>query len=87
VEATRAWASAGADLVMGGHIHLPFVRQTDAGRPLWVAQAGTAVSRRVRAGGEANSVTVVRCAAGVATVERLDHDGSRFALVDAVHIK
>ena len=86
-EATRAWASAGADLVMGGHIHLPFVRQTDAGRPLWVAQAGTAVSRRVRAGGEANSVTLVRCAAGVATVERLDHDGSRFALVDAIRIK
>ena len=50
---TRAWASAGADLVMGGHIHLPFVRADDAGRPLWVAQAGTAVSRRVRPGGEA----------------------------------
>ncbi len=87
-EAARAWASAGADLVMGGHIHLPFVRRrrTRAGRYGWRRRAP-----RCRAasapGGEANSVNLVRCAAGVATVERLDYDGSRFALVDAVRIK
>jgi 3',5'-cyclic AMP phosphodiesterase CpdA len=87
IEAACAWASAGADLVMGGHIHLPFVRQMDAGRPLWVAQAGTAVSRRLRPGGEANSVNVVRGDGKAWTVERWDHDGSRFARVDAVRIK
>jgi 3',5'-cyclic AMP phosphodiesterase CpdA len=87
VEAARAWASAGADLVMGGHIHLPFVRQMNAGRPLWVAQAGTAVSRRLRSGGEANSVNVVRREGSAWTVERWDHDGRRFALVESVLIK
>jgi 3',5'-cyclic AMP phosphodiesterase CpdA len=87
VDAARAWASAGADLVMGGHIHLPFVRQMNAGRPLWVAQAGTAVSRRLRSGGEANSVNVVRREGSTWTVERWDHDGRRFALVESVLIK
>jgi 3',5'-cyclic AMP phosphodiesterase CpdA len=82
-DAARAWASAGADLVMGGHIHLPFVRQMDAGRPLWVAQAGTAVSRRVRPGGEANSVNVVRRDGVVWSVERWDYDArDRFSLKD-----
>ncbi len=47
--ALERWAAAGADLVMGGHIHLPFVMPL-AGlvRPMWVVQAGTAVSSRVR---------------------------------------
>jgi 3',5'-cyclic AMP phosphodiesterase CpdA len=81
-EAARAWARAGADLVMGGHIHLPFVRKMDTGGPLWVAQAGTAVSRRVRPGGEANSVNVVRRDGDVWSIERWDHDAAhdRFAL-------
>jgi len=62
--AVRRWAQAGADLVLGGHIHLPFVvpmheRCRDLGRPLWVVQAGTAMSTRLRheAG---NSVNIVR---------------------------
>lgn len=62
--AAQAWARAGADLVLGGHIHLPFVlalheRIAGLPRPLWAVQAGTAVSSRVRhdAG---NSVNVVR---------------------------
>lgn len=91
--AARAWAGAGADLVMGGHIHLPFVRPMaerlpDLARPLWVVQAGTAVSRRVRPGGEANSVNLVhydpRAAPGACQVERWDYDapGGGFALVD-----
>ena len=61
------WAAAGADIVMGGHIHLPYVialREALA-RPLWVVQAGTAVSSRVR-DGVPNSVNVVRRAAGAA---------------------
>ncbi len=47
--AREAWAAAGADLVLGGHIHLPFVEPLrTAPRPAWAVQAGTAVSARVR---------------------------------------
>ena len=54
------WAAAGADGVLGGHIHLPYV-MAPAGlaRPMWVVQAGTAVSSRVRAG-VPNSVNLLR---------------------------
>ncbi|MCZ4501109.1 MAG: hypothetical protein JWQ74_3666 [Marmoricola sp.] len=51
--ALREWAAAGADLVLGGHIHLPFAvplhQRLPLARPLWAVQAGTAVSSRVRA--------------------------------------
>ena len=51
--AVRAWAAAGADIVMGGHIHLPYVTElsghvTRLGRRMWCVQAGTALSSRVR---------------------------------------
>ncbi|WKB54025.1 metallophosphoesterase family protein [Eleftheria terrae] len=63
-EAAVAWAEAGADLVMGGHIHLPYVRPLSdsiAGlsRPVWAVQAGTALSHRVR-DGIPNSVNLLR---------------------------
>lgn len=49
--ALERWAAAGVDLVMGGHIHLPYVLMLQGlMRPLWVVQAGTAVSSRVREG-------------------------------------
>jgi 3',5'-cyclic AMP phosphodiesterase CpdA len=86
--ARLAWAAAGADLVLGGHIHLPYVMPLPgASRAAWVVQAGTAVSTRVRPG-VPNSVNVVRwergrtgepdgAAAGRAggriTVEQWDH--------------
>lgn len=58
--ATRAWSTAGADLVMGGHIHLPYTLPLQTlSRPLWVVQAGTAVSSRTRSG-VPNSVNVLR---------------------------
>jgi 3',5'-cyclic AMP phosphodiesterase CpdA len=64
--ALRRWAGAGADLVMGGHIHLPFVVPLqDLSRPMWVVQAGTAVSSRTRSG-VPNSVNVLRWGEGVA---------------------
>lgn len=93
--ALRRWREAGADLVIGGHIHLPYVlplpgpAQTNGKaepRTLWVAQAGTAISRRVRpeAG---NSVNVIRVEATprCAVVERWDHDASaqRFTRVES----
>jgi 3',5'-cyclic AMP phosphodiesterase CpdA len=62
--ALRRWAEAGADVVMGGHIHLPYVIQAvieprELARPLWVVQAGTALSSRVREG-VPNSVNLLR---------------------------
>ncbi|HET6806992.1 MAG TPA: metallophosphoesterase [Frateuria sp.] len=81
-QAAGAWATAGAQLVLGGHIHLPYVRPLPepGGRPLWVVQAGTAVSRRVR-GGISNSVNLVRSgeSADACTVERWDYDPAREA--------
>ena len=65
--ALRRWAAAGVDLVVGGHIHLPFVlplreRWPELARPMWAVQAGTAVSDRVRADA-GNSVNVIRVGA------------------------
>ena len=66
--AIHRWADAGADLVLGGHIHLPFVRPLHEHMPgltrrMWAVQAGTAVSSRVRheAG---NSVNLFRIGSG-----------------------
>ena len=62
--ALRRWAAAGADLVMGGHIHLPYVMPLrHLVRPVWVVQAGTAVSTRVRRG-VPNSVNLLRWGSG-----------------------
>jgi len=82
--AVPAWAAAGADLIMGGHIHLPYVRPleehfADLPRRVWAVQAGTAVSSRVRHEAP-NSVNVVRHKAAQAAceVERWDfHAPSR----------
>lgn len=61
--AQQAWAAAGADLVLGGHIHLPYVAALPGlARPMWAVQAGTAVSSRVRSG-VPNSVNLLRWSA------------------------
>jgi 3',5'-cyclic AMP phosphodiesterase CpdA len=62
--AVRSWAEAGADMIVGGHIHLPYVLPLHAphaalARPVWCVQAGTAVSSRVRPEAD-NSVNVLR---------------------------
>jgi 3',5'-cyclic AMP phosphodiesterase CpdA len=79
--AVRAWVDAGVDLILGGHIHLPFFRLLshtfpDLPRRAWAAQAGTAVSHRIREEAN-NSVNVVeyRAGAGEAIVERWDYGG------------
>lgn len=84
--ALQRWAQAGADVVMGGHIHLPYVlEQRGLARPLWVVQAGTAVSSRVRAG-VPNSVNLLRWGGAAnqreAVVEQWDcsADGDAFTL-------
>lgn len=80
-EAVFAWAEAGADLVLGGHIHLPYVRplhQAIPGLPrkVWTVQAGTGVSWRTR-DGIPNSVNIIRTAPSPqrcqCSVERWDY--------------
>lgn len=62
--AIQAWAAAGADLILSGHIHLAYV-QILGGKlhnligPMWTVSAGTAISQRVR-NGEPNSVNIIR---------------------------
>jgi 3',5'-cyclic AMP phosphodiesterase CpdA len=79
--AARRWAEAGVDLVLGGHIHLPYVlplheRLPGLARHLWVVQAGTAVSWRVREG-ISNSVNLLRWGGSLparrCVVERWDY--------------
>ncbi len=77
--AVRAWAEAGVDVILAGHIHLPFILALHESLPrvpraLWAVNAGTAVSSRIRyeAG---NSVNVLRTAPGeprLCTVEQWD---------------
>lgn len=98
--ALRAWAAAGADLVLGGHIHLPYtLAPPGLARRLWVVQAGTAVSARTRPGFP-NSVNIVRwhggpggrgadppgedAGRGDCVIERWDYAADAHAFVRAV---
>ncbi len=85
--ALKRWAQAGADVVMGGHIHLPYVKPlTDLARPMWVVQAGTAVSSRVREGFP-NSVNLLRWCQesepGVCRIEQWDYSADDQAFLRA----
>lgn len=85
-QAVNAWSTAGADIIMGGHIHLPYIAALhelfdSLHRRCWVVQAGTAVSSRIRSR-HPNSVNVIRRANGnLACVERWDFSVER----DAFH--
>jgi 3',5'-cyclic AMP phosphodiesterase CpdA len=92
--ALQAWSRAGADLVLGGHIHLPYVldlrkRAEPTPRPMWCVQAGTAVSTRVRHG-TCNSVNLIHWRPALAgqarscQVERCDYNPAEgwFATAD-----
>jgi 3',5'-cyclic AMP phosphodiesterase CpdA len=62
-QAVPAWVDAGMDLLIGGHIHLPYVwpiqgEAGEASRRAWTAQAGTATSDRLR-GDIPNSVNLI----------------------------
>lgn len=90
--AVRAWVAAGADMVMGGHIHLPFIRplsQRYPGLPRlsWCVQGGTAVSHRVR-DGMPNAVNLIEHAGrGLVVAERWDYSmGAGFHLGERVNI-
>ncbi|MFT3928918.1 MAG: metallophosphoesterase [Spongiibacteraceae bacterium] len=61
-EAIEAWVECGVDLILGGHIHLPYVRSLRSegfAQPAWAVQAGTAISWRVR-DNVPNSVNIIR---------------------------
>ena len=89
--ALERWSAAGADIVMGGHIHLPYVlKLSDQARPIWSVQAGTAVSSRVRQG-VPNSVNLLRCGAdsiaGRCVVEQWDYSTLEQAFIRAALTK
>lgn len=78
-EALPAFCDAGADLILGGHIHLPYVvsAQPDVeGSHGWVVQAGTSLSYRVR-GQIPNSLNLITHEAHEGThtcrIERWDY--------------
>ncbi len=87
--ALHAFADAGADLILSGHIHLAYVRPLRAqiptlSRELWAVQAGTAISTRVR-GTQPNSIHLIRAQPGEdqagspirgCSVEQWDHSAS-----------
>lgn len=83
--ALQRWSTAGGDIVMGGHIHLPYVKPLPSlPRPMWAVQAGTSVSSRIR-DGMPNSVNIVRCGTdapdGCSLIEQWDYAGGRSAFV------
>ncbi len=89
-KAIEAWAAAGADLILSGHIHLAYIRNLqekfqNVARPFWIVSAGTAVSKRVREG-KPNSVNLIRYDSTIRSckVERMDFDtaSSRFVTAE-----
>lgn len=93
-EAVAQWAAAGADLILGGHIHLPSIAPLAAplalARSVWSVQAGTAVSTRVR--WEApNSVNLLRydplAAPGECRAEKWDFSAERDEFVKAETVR
>lgn len=81
--ALATWAAAGADLILCGHIHRAYLLPLAGSRTLWCAQAGTAVSRRVR-GSQPNSVNLIDWDGRECTVARWDYraEVQAFALVE-----
>lgn len=78
--ALAAWTAAGADLFLGGHIHLPYCVPAGPAAARAVAlQAGTAVSTR-RRGGRPNSYHLVRFGTEGGrsmAIEQLDYLGAQ----------
>jgi hypothetical protein len=87
-QALDRWIAAGADLFLGGHIHLPYcieVRTADRRQSAVLLQAGTCLSSRIRNGipNSYNLVTLQRFGnERRMTIERRDFDvaSGRFVL-------
>lgn len=91
-QAVPAWVDAGMDLLLGGHIHLPYVwpvygRSGEAGRKAWTVQAGTALSSRTR-GQINNSVNLIRHHVEDGThrcaIERWDYSDDTSSFIQAL---
>lgn len=91
-QAVPAWVDAGMDLLLGGHIHLPYVwplfgHTGESGRKAWTVQAGTAVSSRTR-GEVSNSVNLIQhdVEAGrhQCAIERWDYSAEADCFVQAL---
>jgi len=96
-KAIEAWAAAGADLILSGHIHLAYVRNLgenmqDLTRSIWTVSAGTAISKRVREE-KPNSVNLIHYDSAhlsrVCKIDQLDLDAtcSRFNIVKTTLLK
>jgi 3',5'-cyclic AMP phosphodiesterase CpdA len=77
LDAVRAWSKAGADVILAGHIHLPFVLPLHEllqglPHPIWAVNAGTSVSTRTRRDA-GNSVNVLRTSAANPRVCVVEH--------------
>lgn len=85
--ALQRWAEHGLDLVMGGHIHLPYVlplsrQYSGLAREIWMVQAGTTLSTRTR-GTSPNSFNRLKLHPGgekKVCVERWDLVDGQFVL-------
>jgi 3',5'-cyclic AMP phosphodiesterase CpdA len=94
VAAVRAWSEAGADVLLAGHIHLPFVLPLHdvmgpLHRPIWAVNAGTAVSRRTRQDA-GNSVNVLRTSATeprICVIEHWTYAVARSAFVRGAELR
>lgn len=84
-----ACAASGVDLVMGGHIHRPYLHRIERRlrgtlRSLWIVQAGTATSHRTR-DDIPNSVNAIRYLPSrrdrTAQLERWDFDAASESFV------
>lgn len=92
-DALALWGTAGVDLVLGGHTHHPRCECVQAGgRGVWVVQAGTSISHRVRAQ-QPNSVNLVRHGSAVAggdtgcVIERWDYEVAAGSFVRSTHVE
>jgi 3',5'-cyclic AMP phosphodiesterase CpdA len=84
--AMRAFAAAGVDLVLSGHMHVTRTGDSAsryAGRSSLLVQAGTATSHRQR--GEANSFNLLHIDGSKVRIDRLDWDAAsgRFGVVSS----
>ena len=85
--ALERWAASGLDLVMGGHIHLPYVlplstQYAGLTKEIWLVQAGTTLSSRLR-GSIPNSFNRIHLNQQTrqVTVERWDYAASHATFV------
>lgn len=89
--AVRAWAAAGMQLYLAGHIHFPFFAPLNRRYPgvpddIWTLQAGTAISRRTR-DGKPNSFNMIEREQQQLALTRWDYQAPRGAFEQAEQVQ